>query len=125
MALAEPITLEQSQTQAWEPTRIAALQRRTVGVLAAAQVLGGIGTGAVAAVGALLAADLATESLSGLSSAGSVVGSALIALPVSRLMQEKGGRRAGFQLAYVPGVIGTMIVVLGAVLDSSRSPCSA
>ena len=54
------------------------------------QVLGGLGTGSVAAVGALLAADLATESLSGLSSAGSVVGSALIALPVSRIMQDGG-----------------------------------
>ena len=116
MALAEPITLEQSQTQAWEPTRIAALQRRTVGVLAAAQILGGIGTGAVAAVGALLAADLATESLSGLSSAGSVVGSALIALPVARVMDERG-RRAGLQLAYVTGIIGTLVVVLGAVLE--------
>ncbi|MDQ3655377.1 MAG: MFS transporter, partial [Chloroflexota bacterium] len=79
------------------------------------QILGGLGTGSVATVGALLAADLASESLSGLSSAGSVVGSALIALPVSRLMEEKG-RRAGLQLAYIVGVIGTAIVILGALL---------
>jgi MFS family permease len=85
-------------------------------VLAAAQVLGGIGTGAVAAVGALLAADLASESLSGLSSAGSVVGSALIAMPVARVMQERG-RRPGLQLAYLTGIIGTLIVILGAVLE--------
>lgn len=103
-------------TQTWDSDAVASLQRRTVGVLAAAQVLGGIGTGAVAAVGALLAADLATESLSGLSSAGSVVGSALIAMPVARVMQEKG-RRAGLQLAYVAGIIGTLIVVLGAILE--------
>ncbi|MDQ3656297.1 MAG: MFS transporter, partial [Chloroflexota bacterium] len=61
----------------WQPADIAAVQRRTVGVLATAQILGGLGTGSVATVGALLAADLASESLSGLSSAGSVVGSAL------------------------------------------------
>jgi MFS family permease len=115
VVVAEPVALESSPHL--QPTAIAALQKRTVGVLAAAQVLGGIGTGAVAAVGALLAAELATESLSGLSSAGSVVGSALIALPVSRMMQEKG-RRAGLQLAYITGIIGTMIVVLGAVADS-------
>jgi MFS family permease len=114
VVVAEQVVADPSR--AWMPADIAAVQRRTVGVLAAAQVLGGIGTGAVAAVGALLAADLATESLSGLSSAGSVVGSALIALPVSRMMQRKG-RRAGLQLAYVCGVLGTMIVVLGAVLD--------
>ncbi len=81
------------------------------------QVLGGLGTGSVAAVGALLSADLATESLSGLSSAGSVVGAALIALPVARIMQERG-RRPGLQIAYAIGVIGTLIVVLGARLDS-------
>lgn len=98
------------------PEAIASIQKRAVSVLAAAQILGGIGTGSVAAVGALLAAELATESLSGLSSAGSVVGSALIALPVARMMQARG-RRAGLQLAYIVGVIGTMIVVLGAVLD--------
>ncbi len=99
----------------WDTAAIAALQRRTVWVLASAQVLGGIGTGAVAAVGALLAADLATESLSGLSSAGSVVGSALIAMPVARVMQEKG-RRPGLQLAYLTGIIGTLIVIVGALL---------
>ncbi len=108
--------VETFPTQTWDTGAVAALQRKTVAVLSAAQVLGGIGTGAVAAVGALLAADLATESLSGLSSAGSVVGSALIAIPVARVMQEKG-RRAGLQLAYVAGIIGTLIVVLGAVID--------
>jgi MFS family permease len=115
MIAAEPIASDSSTL--WQPADIAAAQRRTVGVLAAAQVLGGLGTGAVAAVGALLAADLATESLSGLSSAGSVVGSALLALPVSRTMEQKG-RRAGLLLAYATGVIGTLIVVIGAVAHS-------
>ena len=115
MVAAEPIV---NQTPVlWQPSEIAAAQRRTVGVLAASQVLGGLGTGAVVAVGALLAADLATESLSGLSSAGAVIGAALLALPVSRLMERKG-RRAGLQLAYLAGVIGTLIVVLGAIVNS-------
>ena len=39
-------------------TQIAAIQRRTVGVLAAGQVLGGIAFGATVSLGALLAADL-------------------------------------------------------------------
>jgi len=113
MVALDPLTTDAPAL--WQPADIAALQRRTVGVLAVAQILGGLGTGSVAAVGALLAADLATESLSGLSSAGSVVGSALIALPVSRMMEEKG-RRAGLQLAYIVGVIGTAIVIVGAML---------
>ena len=115
MVVAETASSVAADTPRWDTATIAALQRRTVWVLATAQVLGGIGTGAVAAVGALLAADLATESLSGLSSAGSVVGSALIAMPVARLMQEKG-RRPGLQLAYLTGIIGTIIVIVGALL---------
>jgi len=120
VAVAEPLTESTVVAPAptdWTPEAVDGIQRRTVGVLAISQVLGGLGTGSVAAVGALLAADLATESLSGLSSAGSVVGAALIALPVARIMQERG-RRPGLQIAYAIGVLGTLIVVLGARLDS-------
>jgi MFS family permease len=87
-----------------------------VRVLAAAQVLGGIGVASGAAVGALLAADLATESLSGLASAASVTGGAVIALPVSRVMNVRG-RRPGLLLAYLIGIIGAVTVVTGTVLD--------
>ena len=92
-------------------------QRRVVRVLAASQLLGGIGPAAGAAVGALLAADLATESLSGLSASASVIGTALIAVPMSRLMDERG-RRPGLVLAYLIGVAGAMIVILGAIAGS-------
>lgn len=84
-------------------------------VLALAQVFGGIGAAAGAAVGALLAADLATESLSGLSSTASVIGTAFIAIPVSRVMNEQG-RRSGLQLAYAIGIGGALLIVLGAVV---------
>jgi MFS family permease len=87
-----------------------------VRVLAATQIFGGIGAAAGAAVGALLAADLATESLSGLSSTASVIGTAFIAIPVSRVMNAQG-RRPGLLLAYGIGVIGALLVVAGAVLD--------
>jgi MFS family permease len=91
-------------------------QQRVVRVLAAAQVLGGIGVASGAAVGALLAADLATESLSGLASASSVIGAALIALPVSRVMNVSG-RRPGLLLAYGIGIVGAILVVFGAIID--------
>ena len=92
------------------------IQSRTVRVLALAQIFGGIGAAAGAAVGALLAAELATESLSGLSSTASVIGTAVIALPVSRVMNERG-RRPGLQLAYAIGIGGAILVVLGAMAD--------
>jgi MFS family permease len=91
-------------------------QRRIVRVLAAAQILGGIGVAAGAAVGALLAADLSMESLSGLSSASSTIGAALIALPVARVMTLRG-RRPGLLLAYAIGILGAITVVTGAALS--------
>ncbi|HEV2066356.1 MAG TPA: MFS transporter [Thermomicrobiales bacterium] len=91
-------------------------QRRVVRVLAASQVLGGIGAAAGAAVGASLAADLATESLSGLSASASVIGSALMAIPVSRIMQQRG-RRPGLAFAYLVGMAGAVVIVIGALLD--------
>ncbi|MDQ4044377.1 MAG: MFS transporter [Chloroflexota bacterium] len=98
------------------PSHIQETQKRIVRVLAAAQVLGGIGVASGAAVGALLAADLATDSLSGLAAASSVIGAALIAIPVSRLMNISG-RRPGLLLAYAIGIVGAVLVVFGAVID--------
>ncbi len=90
-------------------------QRRTVRVLAAAQVLGGIGVASGVAVGALLIADLGTESLSGLATASSVIGAALIALPVARVMNARG-RRLGLLLAYAVGITGALLTIAGAAL---------
>ncbi|MDQ3525670.1 MAG: MFS transporter, partial [Chloroflexota bacterium] len=80
-------------------------------MLAATQVVGGVGAAAGGAVGALLAADLGSESLSGLAAAATVIGAALIALPVSRVMHEHG-RRPGLILAYVIGILGATLVVV-------------
>ncbi|MGI8977119.1 MAG: MFS transporter [Thermomicrobiales bacterium] len=91
-------------------------QQRIVRVLAAIQIFGGVGAAAGGAVGALLAADLGSESLSGLAAAATVIGAALIALPVSRVMHEHG-RRPGLILAYVIGVIGAALVVIGSAAN--------
>ena len=92
-----------------------ATQRRVVLVLAAAQMFGGVGVAAGAAVGALLAADLSSDSFSGVAAAASVIGAALIAIPVSRVMDSRG-RRPGLLLAYAIGVAGALTIVIGAKL---------
>lgn len=97
-------------------TERADLQKRVVRTLAFAQICGGIGVAAGAAVGSLIATDLASETFAGVSAASSVIGAALIAIPVSRLMSE-AGRRPGLILAYAIGVFGAMLVVLGAAID--------
>jgi MFS family permease len=86
-------------------------------VLATAQVLGGVGVASGVAVGALLAADLGTESLSGLASSSSVVGAAFVAVPVARVM-DAHGRRPGLLIAYAVGIVGALLVVTGAVIES-------
>jgi MFS family permease len=91
------------------------VQRRVVGVLAAAQILGGVGVASGIAVGALLAADLGTESLSGLASASSVIGAALIAVPVARVMNVRG-RRPGLLLAYGVGTAGALLTITSALI---------
>jgi MFS family permease len=99
----------------FDPDQHADAQRRVVRVLAAAQIFGGVGVAAGAAVGALLAADLSSDELSGLASAASVVGAALIAIPVSRVMDRRG-RRPGLLLAYAIGLVGALTIVAGASL---------
>ena len=95
----------------------AATQKRVLIILAIAQVLGGVGVAAGAAVGALLAADLSSDSFSGVSAASYVVGAALIAIPVSRVMDNRG-RRPGLMLAYAFGILGAITVVTAAKIES-------
>jgi MFS family permease len=92
------------------------VQARTIKVLASAQILGGVGVAAGAAVGALLAADLASDSLAGLAASASAVGAAVIAIPVSRIMNEHG-RRPGLMFAYTMAILGAILVVTGAIIE--------
>jgi len=52
-----------------------------------------------------------------LSASASVIGTAVIAVPMSRLMDQRG-RRPGLVMAYLIGVVGAAIVILGAILGS-------
>lgn len=92
-----------------------ALQRRTMRVLVATQVLGGLGVGAGVSVVGLLAYSLAgTETLSGLSSSASVVGSAVAAIPLA-VLSSRMGRRPGLALGYLVGATGAALAVVAAV----------
>ena len=96
----------------------AVVQRRTLRVLVAGQVLGGLGLAAGVAVGALLARDLlGADSLTGLPVAVATAGGALAAPPLSRLMNARG-RRPGLALGYLLGAVGSAVVVLAAALGS-------
>jgi MFS family permease len=98
-------------------TDVRKIQRRTLGVLMGSQVIGGIGVAIGIAVGALLAADMGGTAISGLGSSSLTIGAALLAVPVTRLM-NRSGRRPGLAFAYAVGALGAVLVVLAAARGS-------
>lgn len=90
------------------------VQRRTLRLLFGTQIVGGIGVTIGIAVGALLAARLGGTGISGLATSAAVVGAALIAVPVTRIMTARG-RRAGLAVAYLAGAVGGGLVVAAAI----------
>ncbi|MCM0638145.1 MFS transporter [Cellulomonas wangsupingiae] len=92
------------------------LRRRTLAVLAAAQVLGGLAAGSVVSVGSLLAVELSgARAWAGSVTTASTLGAALGSLALARLAVAHGRRRAlstGLALA----TAGAAGIVLAAVL---------
>ncbi|MFC7479422.1 MFS transporter [Luedemannella flava] len=111
------ITEESVPSTVVDSRRLARVQRRTLGLLSATQIVGGVGVATGITVGALLAARLGGTAVSGFGQSAFVVGSALLALPVARLMRARG-RRPGLLLAYVAGTVGAVLVVAAAARSS-------
>lgn len=98
------------------PEQQKAVQRRTVLVLSAGQVLGGIAFGATVSLGALLAADISgNDALSGLATASVTLGAAVCAIPLARLASRVGRRRA-LTLGNLFALVGIGVVLLAASL---------
>ncbi|MCZ7420265.1 MFS transporter [Verrucosispora sp. WMMA2121] len=96
---------------------VAPIQRRTLRLLFTTQVVGGIGVTIGIAVGALLAAEIAGTAVAGLAQSAAVVGAALLAVPVTRIITGHG-RRPGLAVAYLVGAVGGTLVVLAAATRS-------
>src|SRR3954466_11089302 len=95
------------------------VQRRSLRVLVAAQVLRGAGLAAGVTVGALLAEDvLGTTGLAGLPAALLTLGSAGAAFAVGAV-SDRHGRRPGLAAGYAVGAMGGAGIATAAVLDSA------
>lgn len=94
------------------------IQRRTLAVVIASQVLGGAGLAAGVTVGGLLAEDmLGSESVAGLPAGVFTLGSAVAAFSVGRYSQ-RAGRRPGLAAGFLAGAAGAVGIVVAAVVDS-------
>ncbi|MER6173468.1 MFS transporter [Streptosporangium sp. NPDC001681] len=98
--------------------RIATVQRRTLAVLSAAQISGGIGVAVGLAFSSVTVKELSgSTTLSGLAGTATVLGAALLALPTAR-SSGRGGRRAGLTLAYGCALLGCLVSLLALTMGS-------
>ncbi|CAL9383121.1 Riboflavin transporter RfnT [Nocardiopsis dassonvillei] len=97
-----------------EETRLR-LQRRTVAALMLTQVVGGVGMGAMIAVGSLIALDLTgSDAWSGMATTMITLGAAVFALPLASLASSRG-RRPGLGLGWAMGAVGGLVVIAATV----------
>jgi MFS family permease len=97
---------------------LARVQRRTVGVLSIAQVLGGAAFGVTLSLGAVLAAEISgDETFSGLAAAAVTFGTAIIAIPLARLARRRG-RRLSLATGMAIALVGVTLVVLAVAIRS-------
>lgn len=92
------------------------LQKRILSTLAASQITASIGVAGAGPAGALLVMEVSgSEALSGLAQTFSVLGAALMAIPLAGLT-TRGGRRLALMSGYVIGSFGAFLAVLGGTL---------
>lgn len=100
------------------PPDVEAVQARTLRVLVASQAIGAVGITIGVATASLLARDISgSESQAGLAQTSQVLGTAVAAYLLARLMARRG-RRTGLVTGYLLGAVGAGLAVLAGVLES-------
>ncbi|SEK97065.1 MFS transporter [Nonomuraea pusilla] len=98
--------------------RIRSIQRRTLGVLSATQIMGGVGVAVGLALSSVVVDELSGSTvISGFAGTATVLGAALLALPAAKA-SGSGGRRAGLALAYLAALAGCVVSVTAISLGS-------
>ena len=96
----------------------AAVQKRSLRILATGQVLGGLGMGAAFSLGSLLTASVGgSPAFAGLSATMSTLGTALFAIPLARLA-GRVGRRYALATGGAIGLVGAIMVIVSASLNN-------
>ncbi|MGY1433649.1 MFS transporter [Streptomyces reniochalinae] len=114
MSAPQEICAKPWQTQA----RVRTVQKRTVRVLAAAQIVGGIGVGVAVSIGSLLAESVArSETCAGLARTAMTAGAAAVGVPLA-LVAQRRGRRASLSAGWLVAAVGGALLVAAAVSRS-------
>jgi MFS family permease len=101
-----------------QPVDHAPVQKRTVRVLIAGQILGGLGMGATLSIGAVLAAEISgSEAWAGAAATGSTLGAALAAIPLGRIA-NRYGRRVALTAGVLIAALGALVTVSAAAAVS-------
>jgi MFS family permease len=96
------------------PVDLVVLQRRTVRVLVAGQILGGLGIGATLSIGSVLATEVGgSEAYAGAAATFSTLGAAAAAIPLARLAQRHG-RRVSLSTGTLTAMVGALVTVAAA-----------
>jgi MFS family permease len=97
---------------------LASLQRKTVRVLTAGQVLSGFGLGSTVSIGALLAEHISgTPAWSGAAATFSTLGAATWAIPLSRIAYSRG-RRPALATGATLAILGASLMITAAAVMS-------
>ena len=96
--------------------QIQRIRRKSISVLAAGQILGGLGGGATLTLGSLLIVDVSGfDELAGMAATMNTLGAAVMALPLAMLAQ-KFGRRVSLSTGALLAASGVTIIIASAFL---------
>lgn len=110
---------QEAQATPWHAeTRVRAIHRRSVRLLAAAQIVGGVGVGVASSLGPLLAESVTnSETYAGLARTATTLGAAAVGLPLALLAQRRG-RRSALSTGWFAAAVGGLVLVAAAVSTS-------
>lgn len=110
---------QETHPASWQAeTRVRATQKRTVRLLAAAQIVGGVGVGVASSLGPLLAEAVThSQAYAGLARTATTLGAAAVGVPLAFLAQRRG-RRSALSTGWLAAALGGIILVAAAVIAS-------
>lgn len=93
------------------------IRRKSILILAAGQILGGLGAGATLTLGSLLIVSVSgLDSLAGMAATMNTLGAAIMAIPLA-LMAQKYGRRVSLSSGALLAASGIIVIITAAFLN--------